>query len=97
MAPSATTLVRHVAMCDTCRPAFSFHSMCSQGQTLQVKIEMTERHHQIMIKGLRSNYLLALQRAIEDDPSIPMAPGECGWTPEACRVNRQQHGPCLDH
>lgn len=57
----------------------------------------TERHHQIMIKGLRSNYLLALQRAIEDDPSIPMAPGECGWTPEACRVNRQQHGPCLDH
>ena len=71
MTPSATTLVRHVAMCDTCLPAPSFDSMCSQGQTVRVKATDTERHHRIMITGLRSNYLVALQRAIEDDDSIP--------------------------
>jgi hypothetical protein len=30
-----------------------------------------EHHRRIMVKGLRSNYLVALQRAIEDDDSIP--------------------------
>lgn len=71
MTPSTTTLVRHVAMCDTCRIAYSVWQMCSQGQTIRVKIEMTQRHHRIMIDGLRANLLVALQRAIEDDPSIP--------------------------
>jgi hypothetical protein len=30
-----------------------------------------EHHRKVMIAGLRANLLVALQRAIEDDPSIP--------------------------
>lgn len=30
-----------------------------------------EHHRKVMIKGLQANLLVALQRAIEDDPSIP--------------------------
>jgi hypothetical protein len=50
-----------------------------------------------MIALLRRNNLGALAMIIQDDPSIPMAPGECGWTAEACKIQRQPHGPCLDH
>lgn len=35
-----------------------------------------EHHHRVMIKGLRANLLVAFQRAIEDDPSIP---SPCVW------------------
>jgi hypothetical protein len=71
MTATVDTLVDHVRLCSTCRPAFSFDSMCSTGQTIRVGLEVTDRHRTVMVNGLRSNLLVALQRAIEDDPSIP--------------------------
>jgi hypothetical protein len=73
MAHTVDTLVSHVRECDTCRIAYSVWQMCSHGQTIRVDLETTERHHRVMVKGLRSNLLIALQRAIEDDPAIPSA------------------------
>ena len=66
---SAESLVRHVRECDTCRPAFSFNSMCSTGQTIRVKIETTVTDSD----RLRGNDLVTLQEIIKRDPSIPSA------------------------
>lgn len=77
MAHTVDTLVEHVRDCDTCRPAFSFDRMCSQGQTIRVGLEISDRHRTVLINGLRSNLLVALQRAIEDDPEIGSVCGIC--------------------
>jgi hypothetical protein len=71
MTATVDTLVDHVRLCSTCRPAFSFDSMSSTGQTIRVGLEMDDRLRTRNVNGLRANYLVTLQLVIENDPEIP--------------------------